>query len=106
MEKFNLQEFFKGWFIGAFEPTILNTKDFEIAIKRYIAGDNESRHLHKISKEYTIIISGKVKMNETEYEKDDIIVIDQNESTDFYCIEDTVTCVVKIPSSINDKYLV
>ena len=33
MENNNLNNFIKGWFIGDFKPTILNTSDFEIAIK-------------------------------------------------------------------------
>jgi mannose-6-phosphate isomerase-like protein (cupin superfamily) len=105
METFNLNNMFKGWFIGDFEPTIKNTKDFEFAIKRYNSGDYEKKHHHKISTEYTIIIEGEVEMNGVHYEKDDIIVINPNESTDFNCLTDVITAVVKIPSAKNDKYI-
>ena len=37
--------------------------------------------------------------------KDDIITIQPNESTDFKCITDVVTVVIKRPSSNNDKYI-
>jgi quercetin dioxygenase-like cupin family protein len=101
----NLNDFTKGWIIGNFEPTLLNTNDFEVAIKRYKAGDYENSHHHKISTEYTIIVEGTVLMNEIEYKKDDIIIIKPNESTDFKCLTDVTTVVIKTPSSKDDKYI-
>ena len=101
----NLKNFKKGWFIGRFEPTIINTDNFEIAVKRYNAGDYEKSHHHKIATEITVIIDGEVEMNGTKYTKDDIITINQNESTDFKCITDVVTVVIKTPSVNNDKYI-
>jgi len=105
MIKSNLNNFFKGWFIGNFEPTLDNTDDFEVAIKRYKKADYEESHVHKISTEYTIIITGTVIMNGKKYTDDDIIVIEPGEYTDFECLTDVVTCCVKTPSSKNDKYL-
>jgi len=101
----NLNEFTKGWIIGNFEPTLLNTDDFEVAIKRYNVGDYENKHHHKISTEYTIIVEGTVLMNDIEYKKDDIIIIKPNESTDFKCLTDVTTVVIKTPSSKDDKYI-
>lgn len=105
MKKFNVKDFKLGWFIGNFEPTLFPSKDFEVAIKRYKSGDKEESHMHKISTEYTIIVSGNVLMNDVLYKEDDIIVIEPGEYTDFECLEDVVTCVVKVPSSKNDKYV-
>jgi len=101
----NLNEFFKGWFVGNFEPTLNTTEDFEVAVKRYKAGDYEEKHHHKIATEITVIVEGEVEMNGVKYVKDDIITIQPNESTDFKCITDVVTVVVKTPSSNNDKYI-
>ncbi len=101
----NLNEFFKGWFVGNFEPTLNTTKDFEVAVKRYKAGDYEEKHHHKIATEITVIVEGEVEMNGVKYVKDDIITIQPNESTDFKCITDVVTVVVKTPSANNDKYI-
>jgi hypothetical protein len=100
----NLKNFFNGWVIGDFSPTLFNTGDFEVAIKRYNAGDYEESHFHKIATEYTIIIDGVVLMNNIEYRQDDIITINPNESTDFKCLTDVTTVVIKIPSSKGDKY--
>lgn len=104
MDKYNLSNFIGGWIIGNFIPSIINTKLFEIAIKKYKKGDYENKHFHQIAIEITIIVSGKVKMNDTIYNTNDIVYIKQNESTDFLCLEDTTTCVIKLPSCIGDKY--
>jgi mannose-6-phosphate isomerase-like protein (cupin superfamily) len=101
----NLKEFTKGWVIGNFEPSLFNTNDFEIAIKTYKVGDYEPSHHHKISTEFTVIVEGEVLMNGTEYKKNDIITIKPNESTDFKCLTEVTTVVVKIPSSKDDKYI-
>lgn len=95
----------KGWFIGAINPTVYYTDACEIAVKKYVAGFFESKHHHKIATEITVIISGKVKMNDVEFGEGDIITISPNESTDFLALEDTVTCCVKIPGALNDKYI-
>ena len=94
-----------GWFVGDFEPSVIRTKDFEVAVKRYKAGDKEARHVHKVATELTVIISGRVLMNSQEYEKGSIIEIAPNTSSDFEAIDDTVTVVVKTPSVSNDKYV-
>ena len=104
MKLHKLDNMFKGWFIGDFEPSLFNA-DFEDGVKEYKSGDKEQKHYHKLAKEFTVIISGKVKMNDIEYIKGDIIQIDENESTDFECIEDTITVVVKTKSIKNDKYI-
>lgn len=104
MIKKNLNNFVKGWFIGDFNPTLLKTNDFEVSIKRYKKGDYEKSHTHKISTEYTVIITGEVEMNNKKYKEDDIIIISPSEYTDFRCLTDVITCVVKTPSEKNDKY--
>lgn len=105
MEQHNLNDFIKGWFIGDFKPTLINNEHFEVAVKRYKAGDYEESHHHKIATEITVIVEGEVEMNGIKYMKDDIITIQPNESTDFKCITDVVTVVIKKPSENNDKYI-
>ncbi len=105
MRKYNLSDFTKGWFVGQFSPAALHTDVAEVAIKHYKRGDVEQSHHHKIATEITVIISGVVTMNGVNYGKGDIIVIEPNDSTDFVVWEDTTTCVVKLPSVPNDKYV-
>lgn len=96
----------KGWFVGHFQPTIIDTKEVEVAVKYYAKGDYEASHHHKIATEVTVIISGRVEMNGEEYGAGDIIVIEPGESTDFKALTyNVVTCVVKYPGASNDKYV-
>lgn len=101
-----IDEMIKGWFIGNFEPSLLKTNDVEVALKKYNKGDYEEAHYHKIATEFTVIVSGRVRMNGIEYRGGDIIVIEPNDATDFEALEDnTINVVVKIPGTNNDKYL-
>jgi hypothetical protein len=102
----NLNNMTKGWFIGNFDPSLFKTNDVEVAVKRYKAGDHEDAHFHKIATEYTVIIEGEVEMNGVRYGKDDIIVMEPGEATDFTAVTDSVNVVVKMPGANNDKYLV
>ena len=101
-----IDEMTKGWFIGNFEPSLLKTNAVEVALKKYKKGDYEKAHYHKIATEFTVIVSGRVRMNGKEYIEGDIIVIEPNDSTDFEALEDnTLNVVVKIPGANDDKYL-
>ena len=104
MKTHNLKDFFKGWFIGNFEPTLIKTNDVEVAYKTYKAGDKENRHYHKIATEVSIVTKGVVMMNGIEYRKGDIIVMEPNDVADFSVIEDAENIVVKIPGANNDKF--
>jgi quercetin dioxygenase-like cupin family protein len=105
MKVTKLDDMIKGWFVGNFEPTLVKTNDVEVAVKSYIKGDAEDTHYHKIATEITVVVSGKVKMNNIVYSKGDIITIKPNESTNFEALEDTVCTVVKYPGASDDKYL-
>ena len=104
MRKSNLKDMIKGWFIGQFEPTLFYSKDVEVAIKKYKKEDAEERHHHRVATEITVIVSGKVRMNDQVYKEDDIVIIEPFESTDFFALSDSVTAVVKFPGALNDKF--
>lgn len=105
MKTVKLKSMIGGWFVGAFKPTIINTNNVEVAVKEYKQGDYEERHYHKIATEITVVVRGRVKMNEKEFGEGDIIVVEPGESTDFTALEDTINTVVKIPGACNDKYI-
>lgn len=105
MQKYQLKDMVKGWFVGNFEPSVLKTEDVEVAVKHYQKGDSEDTHHHKIATEITVIVSGRVKMNEVIYEAGDIIIISPNEATNFEALEDSINVVVKYPGANADKYL-
>ena len=106
MNSYSLEDFTRGWFIGDFEPSLHKTRGFEIAVQRFNSGDKEAEHVHRIATEFTVIVSGKVRMNDEVYTAGDIIEIPSGKSASFEAIEDTVTTVVKIPCAPGDKYMV
>ena len=104
MKVLNLKSMVKGWFVGDFEPTVLKTKNFEVAVKYYKKGDYEKAHVHKIATEITVVVSGQVRMGGLLFFEGDIITIEPGEHTDFVALEDTTTVCVKVPSVKGDKY--
>lgn len=104
MNKYRLESFKKGWFIGDFEPSLFKTQDVEVAIKSYKEGDFEDSHFHKVATEYTVVIDGSVLMNGVTYVGGDIIEIPPGEGTNFRALENSRCLVVKVPGAINDKY--
>ena len=94
-----------GWFVGDFTPNILQSKDVEVGVKYYQAGDEEARHVHKVATEITVVVSGTVKMCDREFPQGSIIVLEPGDPTAFSAITDAVTVVVKSPSVAGDKYV-
>ncbi len=105
MKTYDLQNMIKGWFVGDFDPVVLRSSDFEVAVKYYKAGDVESLHVHKIAKEITVVVEGTVIMNGKTFKKGEIILLEPGEPTDFKVVDDAITVVVKTPSAKADKYL-
>jgi len=105
MEVYQLKDMIKGWFIGNFSPSLFQTNDVEVGVKRYKAGDSEGLHHHKIATEYTVILNGEVEMSGKRYGDGAIIVIKPGVSTDFKAITDVTTVVVKLPGAGSDKYI-
>ena len=104
LEKSNLSDMTKGWFIGNFEPSLYKTNDVEVGVKYYKKGDHEDSHFHKIATEFTVIIDGSVEMSGQVFSKGDIIKVNPNVATDFKALTNVTTLVVKLPGANNDKY--
>lgn len=102
---FNLQDMVKGWFVGNFTPAVLITNQFEVAVKRYKAGEYEKAHHHKVATEITVISDGEVKINGIVYKAGTILVIEPNVSADFMALTDVTITVVKYPGANDDKYI-
>jgi hypothetical protein len=101
----NLNLFIKGWLVGDFLPSLFQSKDIEIGIKRYKKGDKDPKHYHKETTEYTVVVSGVVFMLGKIWRQDDIIYIPPNVENEFECIEDACLLVIKTPSLVDDKYM-
>ena len=105
MKNHRLEEMVKGWFVGDFAPTAFTTKECEVAVKRYSAGDREELHHHKIATEISLVLTGQVRMMGREWKEGDIIVLEPGTATDFEALTDAVNVVVKVPCASDDKYL-
>ena len=101
----HLSEMIKGWFVGGFEPSVVQTNDVEVAVKHYKAGDKEEMHYHKLATEVTVIVSGRVRMCGLEFGPGQIVTLEPNEPTEFEALTDAVNVVVKLPGAADDKYL-
>lgn len=105
MKHDRLEKMVKGWFVGAFNPTAHSSECCEVAVKRYVSGEIETAHYHRVATEITLVISGEVRMMGKTWLDNDIITLNPGEITGFEAITDAVTVVVKTPSIAGDKYL-
>ena len=99
-----LEDMVGGWFVGAFEPTLLQSDDVEVAVKRYPAGATEAAHVHLLAVELTLILDGRARMAGRELVAGDILVLPAGTPTSFEALEACTTVVVKSPSVPGDKY--
>ena len=93
-----------GWFIGAFEPTVLATDACEVGLKTYRKGEVNPMHYHKLATETTLILSGEAEINGVVHRAGDIIVVEPEERSDFKALTDVTVVVVKVPGALGDKY--
>lgn len=105
MELEKLSNFFGGWFIGNFYPSMLQTDSFEVSVKRFCKGDKEALHHQLSATEFTLIVSGECRIGNHLLSQDEIIRIDPFESADFEAITDVVLVAIKTPSIPLDKVL-
>lgn len=101
-----LEHMVKGWFVGSFKPAAFHTDACEVAVKVYKEGDCEAKHFHKIATEVTVVISGRIRMCDREWCAGDIVTLKPGEITDFFALTDVTSVVVKVPSVIDDKYII
>ncbi|NIG14641.1 cupin domain-containing protein [Pantoea sp. Cy-640] len=106
MKDFKLNDMIGGWFVGAFSPSVYSTDSCEVAVKKYAKGTTEAAHYHKVATEITCIVEGQVVMCGKIWNAGDIIVLSPGDVTSFEALTDVVTTVVKVPGTLDDKFLV
>lgn len=99
-----IDEMYRGWFIGNFEPSILKTADFEVALLSHYKGENWPKHYHKEADEVNVLLSGSMSVNGIELVPGDILHVEKNEIVDPIFHEDVKLICVKFPSVPGDKY--
>jgi quercetin dioxygenase-like cupin family protein len=106
MQIHNIKKFTAGWFIGNFEPSIFQNKDFEVCVKTDPAGHVVPPHYQKTATEYNYIIRGKVLFDNKILETGDIFVVEPGEWFETKIIEETELLVIKTPGvNADDKVL-
>ena len=105
MKKAQLDDMFKGWFVGDFNPTAFSTDQCEVAVKTYKEGDSDAAHYHKLAYEITLVLNGTVSMLDQTWQSGDIVVIEPGEVSSFTALTDATLVVVKVPGAKDDKYL-
>lgn len=104
MIKRRIEEFTRGWIIGDFEPSILKTKDFEVALLTHKKGEVWAKHYHKIGTEHNVLISGSMSICDTLMEPGDVFTFNPGDVADPIFHEDCKILCVKTPSIPGDKY--
>ena len=99
----HISNFTRGWFIGDFEPSLLQTKDFEVAIITHTKGEKIPRHYHPVATEYNVMLSGSMFVNGQKKKKGDMFTFDPNEVCNVKVLEDSEVLCVKVPSIQGDK---
>ena len=104
MKVSKLSDYTRGWIIGDFEPSILKTKDFEVAVFNHSKGEKWPSHYHKEAVEYNVLVSGKMMMQDQELNAGDVFVLDRYEVANPIFLEDCSVVCVKTPSIPYDKF--
>lgn len=98
-----LSDFKRGWLVGNFEPSLFNRTDVEVAVKPFVKGETEPTHKHPLTTEYTLIISGKARMNDTIINAGEIFELPPDTYCDFEAMEDGVGLCLRPASIKGDK---
>lgn len=99
-----LSDYTRGYFIGNFEPSLLKTKDFEVAVLNHPKGEKWPAHYHKECVEYNVLLKGRMTIQGTELNAGDVFVFETGEIADPVFHEDCRVVCVKVPSIPTDKF--
>jgi choline kinase len=106
VEVFKLENFFHGWFIGDFEPSILKNTGVELAIMHKKKGkDINNYHYHEDCIEINAVVKGKFLCNNKLIQENDIFVFNKNVPSICEFLEDCTFVVFKNKPSTTDKVL-
>lgn len=104
MKIHRIEDMYKGWFVGNFDPCVFKTTDFEVGTTLHPKGSKWEMHYHKKGTEITWLIEGKMKIQDTILEAGSIFVIPPYEIADPEFLTDCKVLVIKTPSDTQDKY--
>jgi hypothetical protein len=105
VKRFNLSDSgARGWFIGDFDRAAWRTKDFEVTYQKNPRSQTAT-HVHKISHEITLVISGSQVCNGELFSAGEICILEPGDISQIEYLEETEVVTIKVPSVPGDKYL-
>ena len=103
-KKWFLNEFVRGWFIGNFEPSIVKTEKYEVALLTHNKDEKWDFHYHQLADETNFLLEGRMLINERLVEKGSLFIIQKNQLTCPIFLENCKILCIKVPSVPSDKY--
>lgn len=100
----NINEYFKGWFVGDFTPSIHRNTSFEVAHHKHKKGETTYPHYHKVTTELNYIIKGELKVSGKILREGDMWIYEAGEISDVEFLSDIELIVIRWPSIPSDKY--
>jgi hypothetical protein len=104
MQKFKLEDFVRGWFIGDFTPSIFRTPNFEVGVLHHHKDELWPAHYQKVATEFNVLLSGSLSINNEIILPGEIFIIEPLEIAVPIFHEDCKVLCIKVPSLPNDKF--
>jgi quercetin dioxygenase-like cupin family protein len=104
MKKRNLSEFWRGWFIGNFEPSLFKTNEFEVGVLTHLKDEIWGKHFHKLATEFNVLLKGEMELCGELINEGEIFILEPGEVADPVFKTDCVILCIKTPSIPGDKY--
>ena len=95
-----------GWFIGDFQPSVLQTSNCEVGIKTHRRGARWPTHFHALCTEINVLLHGRMTVNGRRMEPGTIFVVEPGEVIRPRFVENCELAVIKIPGLRGDKHVV
>jgi hypothetical protein len=105
LKKFSVSDFWGGWLVGDFSPSVIRTSDFEFGVKGFMSGATEPSHYQVVAHELSVVVSGECFIGGVHLGAGDALLIFPGEHADFLAISDCTVAVLKWPSLPLDKIL-
>lgn len=93
----------RGWFIGNFFPSFIRTEKFEIGYLTHEAGESWDAHIHEKTHEYNYLASGRMLINNEEYNTGDWFIFPAGHLAVPKFVEKCNILCIKMPSVPGDK---
>ena len=98
-----LSDYWRGWVIGDFSPSILKTDLFEVGILKHQRNEDWPAHYHAEATEYNILVEGSMMIQEKIITAGTVFVLEKKEIANPIFLEDCTVVCIKVPSRPSDK---